>query len=435
MNMKKQKKKVAFVTLGCKVNTYEAEAIGAALEDAGFECVSGLQEADIYVLSTCAVTNEAERKSRGQIAKILKLNPDAEIYVCGCASEHDENQFLRFENVKYVLGTNAKLKIANLISGAQKTTERSSKTIESAYNDSYMSKHTRARAVIKIQDGCNNFCSYCLIPYLRGRERSRSLSSILFEIEKLEKTTKEIVITGINVSAYGKDHENQNVSLKDVVKLFAGRSVRFRFSSLEAGIITKDFLDELVKLPNFQPHFHLSMQSACNNTLKKMNRKYTIEEYMSKVDLIRSYFKDAGITTDVIVGFPTETAEDFETTFENCKKIGFAWMHVFPFSKRDGTAAATMKQIASGDEVKLRAKRLGELAETMRDEFSKKMLGTIHDVIVEQQKDGYFVGHTPNFVKCYIASERHLEPNEVVKVELKEIFKDGTKAALCAPIK
>ncbi|MBQ9790908.1 MAG: tRNA (N(6)-L-threonylcarbamoyladenosine(37)-C(2))-methylthiotransferase MtaB [Clostridia bacterium] len=430
-----QKKKVAFVTLGCKVNTYEAEAIAANLEQANFECISGLQKADIYVLSTCAVTNEGERKSRGQIAKILKLNPNAEIYVCGCASEHNAQQFLKFPNVKYVVGTNNKLKIADIITGKIKPDDRSSKEEEAAYNDSYKSKHTRARAVIKIQDGCNNFCTYCLIPYLRGRERSRSLSSILFEIENLEKTTKEIVITGINVSAYGKDFKNQNTSLVDVVKLFSGRSVKFRFSSLEVRVITNELLLELAKLPNFQPHFHLSMQSACNETLSKMNRKYTIEEYTNKVNLIRSYFPDAGITTDVIVGFPTETAEHFETTLENCKKIGFCWMHVFPYSKRDGTVAAGMNPVASGEEVRERAKRLGCLAEEMRDDFTRKMIGSVQDVIVEQEKDGFFVGHSGNFVKCYIKSKTKLEPNEVVKVEIKDVHKDGAIAVLWTPPK
>ncbi len=431
----KQIKKVAFLTLGCKVNTYEAESISAYLEAKGFECQNGLVVSDIYVISTCAVTNEAERKSRGLIAKILKLNPHAEIYVCGCASEHNSDQFLKFENVKYVLGTNNKLKLAKLISGEEMTTVRSSKTVEKVYNDSYSSKHTRARAVIKIQDGCNNFCSYCLIPYLRGRERSRSLTSILSEIENLEKTTNEIVITGINVSAYGKDLENQNVSLVDVVKLFAGRTVKFRFSSLEVRVITKELLDELGKHLNFQPHFHLSMQSGCDETLMKMNRKYTIAEYMEKVEMIRSYFPDAAITTDVIVGFPTETADQFETTFENCKKIGFAWMHVFPFSKRDGTVASKMTSVVTGEEAKERAKRLGVLACMMRDSFTKRMIGSVQDVIVEQEKDGFFVGHSGNFVKCYIQTQEKLKANDLVKVEIKEVFKDGAKATLWTPVK
>ena len=424
----KQKKKVSFLTLGCKVNTYEAEAISLALLEAGYECTNGLIFADIYVLSTCAVTNEGERKSRGQIAKILKLNPNADIYVCGCASEHNYEQFLKFPNVRYVVGTNNKLKLVDAILGNIVGDERYSLETESVYNDSYKSKHARARAVIKIQDGCNNFCTYCLIPYLRGRERSRSLSSILREIENLEKTTKEIVLTGINMSAYGNDLVGQNVSLIDVCELFAGKNVKFRISSLEVGVITPDFLKRLANIPNFQPHFHLSMQSGADRTLKGMNRKYTSSEYLSKINLIRKYFPDAGITTDVIVAFPTETEDDFNETIETCKKAKFLWMHVFPYSKRDGTVAATFKNINDGETSKNRVQMLTELACVMRDQFMAERIGRVYDVIIEQEKDGYYIGHTPNFIKCYVESNTKLVSNDVVSVKLKKLQNDGVLA-------
>ena len=426
----KQQKKVCVITLGCKVNTYESDSIIVSLKKYGIDAVANLEYADVYVLNTCAVTNEGERKSRGLVAKCLKINPKADIYVCGCASQNNPEQFLKFDNVKYVLGTSNKLKIVDIITGKINPEKGFENKIETTYNDNYETKNSRTRAVIKIQDGCNNFCSYCLIPYLRGRERSRSLSSIKREIELLTKSAKEIVLTGINMSAYGKDLENQNLSLIDVCKLFKNTQVKFRISSLEVGIIDDKFLKELSVIDNFQPHFHLSMQSACNNVLKKMNRHYTIEEYNSKVNLIRKYFKDANITTDVIVAFPTETDEDFIETYNNCKNIGFGWIHVFPYSKRDGTVAGKMKNINDGNKAKERQKLLTSLAMVMRDEFTKKHIGKEYDVIIEQEIDGYYTGHTPNFIKCYVSSSSKLNSNDVVRVKINEVYKDGALAII-----
>jgi len=426
----KKTKKVSIVTLGCKVNTYESEAIANALLDAGFEVDSTLSKADIYVLNTCAVTNEGERKSRGIIAKILKLNPIADIYVCGCAAHNNPDQFLKFNNVKYVMGTNDKLKLVDIITGKLKIKKGHGVAEEKEYNDNYKSKHTRARAVIKIQDGCNNFCTYCLIPYIRGRERSRSLVSIKREIELLSKTTNEIVLTGINMSAYGKDLVGQNLGLIDVCELFIGEKVKFRISSLEVNVITDEFLKRLSKIENFQPHFHLSMQSGCDNVLKKMNRHYTVDEYKQKVELIRKYYPLANITTDVIVAFPTETEEDFETTYNTCKKIGFGWIHIFPYSKRDGTVAAKMKNINDGNIAKERVSKITQLAKVMRDEFTVKNIGNAYDVIIEQEHEGYYIGHTPNFIKCYIKSNKKLIANEVVKVKIQKEFHDGAIAEI-----
>ena len=426
----KKIKKVSVVTLGCKVNTYESEAIANELQELGFSVSSELEPADIYVLNTCAVTNEGERKSRGMIAKILRLNENADIYVCGCASHNNPEQFLKFENVKYVMGTNDKLKLVDIISGKLKTQKGHGVAEEKEYNDNYKSKHSRARAVIKIQDGCNNFCTYCLIPYLRGRERSRELSSIKREIELLSKTTKEIVLTGINMSAYGKDLKNQNLTLVDVCELFNDFDVKFRISSLEVNVITDEFLSRLSRIKAFQPHFHLSMQSGCDNVLKKMNRHYSIDEYKQKVDLIRKYYPLANITTDVIVAFPTETDADFEVTYKNCKDIGFGWIHIFPYSKRDGTVAANWKNINDGVVAKTRVRKLTELAKLMRDEFTSKNIGKTYDLIIEQEHNGYFVGHTPNFIKCYVKSEKMLASNDVVKVKIQSVFNDGAIAEI-----
>ena len=427
--MKKQKK-VSVITLGCKVNTYESEAIANALIDAGFIVENNLCEADIYIINTCAVTNEAERKSRGHIAKCLKLNPKAEIYIAGCASQNNSEQFLKYDNVKFVVGTNDKLKLVSVITSNAKVEKQAYKTEETEYNDTYKSKHSRARAVIKIQDGCNNFCSYCLIPYLRGRERSRSLSSIKREIELLSKTSKEIVLTGINMSAYGKDIKNQNLGLIDVCELFLDTDVKFRISSLEVNVITDEFLSRLSKIQAFQPHFHLSLQSGSNDVLKKMNRHYTIEEYKEKVNLIRKYYKNANITTDIIVAFPTETEENFKETCKNAREIGFGFIHVFPYSKRDGTLASKFKNINDGNVAKERSFILTNLAKEMRDNFTNQNIGIDYDVIIEQKYEDYFVGHTPNFIKCYIKSTNDLKPNDIVKVKIDKVYKDGAIAQL-----
>lgn len=427
--MSKQKI-VSIISLGCKVNTYESEAIANSLESEGYMVFSKFVQADIYIINTCAVTNEGERKSRGIVAKCLKLNPKADIYVCGCASQNNPQQFLKFDNVKYVVGTNDKLKLVDIITGKIKTDKGFSLVEETKYNDSYRSKHTRARAVIKIQDGCNNFCTYCLIPYLRGRERSRSLTSIRKEIELLSKSTKEIVLTGINMSAYGNDLKTQNLGLIDVCELFLDFSVKFRISSLEVNVITNEFLSRLSKIQAFQPHFHLSMQSGCDNVLKKMNRHYTVQEYTEKVDLIRKYFPDANITTDVIVGFPTETEEDFKETYKTCEKIGFGWIHIFPYSKRDGTVASKWKELNDGNIKKQRVLTLTNLAKRCRDEFTIKNVSKVYDVIIEQKHDEYFVGHTPNFIKCYIKADKDLLPNDIVKVKIISPYNDGCKAEI-----
>ena len=424
--MKKQDKKVCVLTLGCRVNSYESEAIISELSSLGFTVSSSLEKADYFVINTCAVTNEAERKSRGYIAKCLKLNPEAKIYVCGCASERNPESFKSKQNVEFVVGTSSKLLLIDKIAG----TNRFSDAGKTVYDDNYSAGHTRARANIKIQDGCNNFCTYCIIPYLRGRERSRSLESIKEEIERLEKSTAEIVITGINTSSYGRDFEGQNISLIDVAKLFKGRNVKFRFSSLEVNIITNEFLRELKAIPEFQHHFHLSMQSGSDSVLKSMNRKYTSKEYLEKVELIRKFFPDAGITTDVIVAFPTETEENFEETIETCKKAKFLWIHVFPYSKRDGTVASTFVNQNDGIVAEDRVRKLTNLAMHMRDEFIISNIGKTYQMIVEQFKNGIAIGHTTNFIKCYVPSKTQLEPNMIVNIKIKKVQNDGAECEI-----
>ena len=420
---------VSIINMGCKVNQYECDTIAGILSSSGFSVDFGLTPADIYVVNTCAVTNEGERKSRNVLTKLTKLNPNAKIYVAGCASENNRSHFENNPNVKYVIGTENKNRIAQKIC--------QDCDVKMKISDIHISNRTRG--VLKCQDGCNNFCTYCLIPYLRGRETSRPLAELYAELVQMQKSgVHEVVLTGINLSGYGSDF-GDGTSLVDVAKLFVrlynehGEGIiRYRFSSLEVGIITKDFLEYLSKDKFFCPHFHLSMQSGSNKTLKAMNRHYTKEEKKKKIELIRKYFPLAAITTDVIVGFPTETAEDFEETFETCKKANFFEMHVFPYSKREGTVAAKMKTVAT--EVKDRVWKLKNLSADNHDNFIEQNIkaGGLHKIIVETTDGEYYTAHTDNYIKCYIKKEEknNLENNQIVQIKLIKQFMDGAIATV-----
>lgn len=419
-------KKICIVTLGCKVNQYESNSLEKALADKGYNVTQNLEDADAYILNTCAVTNEAERKSRGFIAKIRKVNMTAPIYVCGCSSQNAPEKFEKYEGVKCVFGTSAKYKIIDLIENNKSLI---SHEISKLYEDNYTARGERTRVVIKIQDGCNNYCSYCLIPFLRGRERSRSFESVEREIKFQSKIAKEVVFTGINLSAYGRDFEEKK-SLKDVALLMRKyKNVRFRFSSLEQDIIDEDFLKVLSETENFCPHFHLSLQSGCDRTLKFMNRKYTANQYYKKVQLIRKYFDNPAITTDIIVGFPTETEEDFNESYEFAKKCKFAKIHVFPFSSRSGTVASKLKVVATN--VKERVNKLGELDKKMFADYINSNVGKIKTVIIETEEQDYYVGHSENYIKCYIKKENKLKSNQIVKVKILNFYKDG---AVCETV-
>lgn len=420
--------KVALISLGCKVNQYESEAIAKKLVDAGFDVEFGFcNDADVFVLNTCAVTNEAERKSRGLITKALRRNPNAKLYVAGCSSQNDPGSFEKRRNVKAVYGTARKTDLADMIIDNYRGELHPCNAIPTEYEEVGQILPSHTRAYLKIQDGCNNFCSYCLIPFLRGRSRSREIDKIKAEIDALSTNANEIVITGINISAYGEDLK-EKLSLIDVADLFLGKSVRFRFSSFEVSIIDKEFLRRLSKNPNFCDHFHLSMQSGSDETLKSMNRHYTSSIFLSKIELIRKFFPKAGITTDVIVGFPTETEEQFKETMETCEKAKFSDMHIFPYSPRQGTAAMNLKNVARN--VGERVERLVKLRQKMKENFIFSCLCDTMEVLVEEKRteEGLYTGHTRNFIKCYIESAKPIEPNTFVKVKLNSIFEDG---ALC----
>ena len=306
--------KVVVYNLGCKVNKYECDSMVKALRLKQYEVSENLEYADIYILNTCAVTNEAERKSRQCVERCLKYNKDAKIFVCGCASENNPEQFIKKDNVQYVIGSANKMSLIDSfeLEGISK------QTLPKDYEDDFSPIIDRTRAFLKIQDGCNRFCSYCLIPYVRGRSRSRSIDSVVKECEEVAKTTKEMVITGIDVSMYGLDI---GTNIVELLNRLTHIDCRIRFGSLECSIITNEFLQACSKLKNFCPQFHLSLQSGDDEVLKRMNRKYTTKEYLEKVHLIRSYFSDAAITTDLIVAFPTETEEQFENTLNFIKEV------------------------------------------------------------------------------------------------------------------
>ena len=414
-------KTISIITLGCKVNQVESEQLAEQLYIDGYQVSMGLNVADIYIINTCAVTNEAERKSRNIMAKLLKLNPNAKIYVCGCSSENNPDKFKKGDYVKKVIGNPNKEILVKAIEEDDEDFKNNKKQELSSRVT------TKTRADLWVQNGCNNFCTYCIIPYIRGREISFPLESVEKQIRKLEKEAREIVVTGINLSAYGKDIEGSD-GLIEIARLFKNSPSRFRFSSLEVNVITNEFLNELAGFENFCPHFHLSLQSGANNTLKKMNRHYTKEEYLEKVEMIRKVFPNAGITTDIIIGFPTETEDDFVESLEFAKTVNFSEMHIFPYSKRDGTVAAGFKNIATN--VADRVQKMTEQAEKMKTDFINKNVDTQHEIIIENKKNGYYLAHTKNFILCYISSTEDLKPNSVCTVKILKPYEDGALAEI-----
>ena len=330
-------------------------------------------------------------------------------------------KFNKGDYVKSIIGNLQKLDIVKQIeSDDEEFISNQKSTIDSRVTD-------RTRAVLWVQNGCNNFCTYCIIPYLRGRETSFPLNDIEHKVRVLEKQANEIVIAGINLSAYGRD-VNGSDGLIEIARLFRNSPSRFRFSSIHVDVITKEFLQELQTFDNFCDQFHLSMQSGSNNTLKSMNRHYTKEEFLEKVNLIRDYFPNAGITTDIIIGFPSETDEDFNESLEFVKQVKFSEMHIFPFSPRQGTVAEKIKNVAKN--VPDRVRIMTETALKMKNDFINKNLGKIHEVIIENFKNGYYMAHTKNYILCYIKSDAALAHNSKVMVRLINLYEDGCTAEI-----
>ncbi len=416
---------ICVLTLGCKVSQYESGAIKEELIKMGYQAVTDFCWADYYILNTCAVTNEAEHKSRSYMTKILNKNPNAKILVCGCASEHNREQFLKNPSVIYVSGNALKNKISefldNYINGKNESEDKRDyyEKMTLLYDDFSTNTTSRTRAYLKIQDGCNNFCSYCLIPFIRGRSRSRKLEDIVAEAESLSQTNGEIVLTGINMSDYQIDGK---LALAEVLKALSHLKSRIRISSLEVNVIDDKFLSVAKQMSNFCPHFHLSMQSGCNRILSLMNRHYTTQEYLAKVELIRKYFKDATITTDVIVGFPTETEQDFLETIDTVKKARFYKMHIFPYSSRQGTKASRMEQV-NGAIKKQRVKILESIDQELHNDYLTHMLNKEQTVLTEGKDENYVFGYTENYIKVYLPLDAKLY--DFVKVKIGKNYKDG----------
>lgn len=415
-------KKAVVFTLGCKVNDVESGSLIRGLEELGYEVSREMESADLYIVNTCAVTREAERKSRQTVSKALSANPNAKVIVCGCASEKNPSSFFeKDERVISVLGTKAKGEaLAIVASGFQE--ELLGIKIEKGtgrYEDMPIPKCLKTRNFVKIQDGCNRFCSYCIIPYLRGRSRSRSLESIVEEVRL--SSAKETVLTGIDISDY-KD-ENGN-TLKEVLLALKDMPTRLRLGSIEVGLITPEFLTALQQVKNFAPHFHLSLQSGSTSVLKSMNRHYTREEYLEKCRLLYKFFPDAAITTDIIVGFATETEEDFLQSVSIIDEAAFAQVHAFPYSPREGTNAyKRFKELPSAVK-KARVEILLDKAAQARKKYLEKFLGREMTVVPELFENGYTDGYTENYIRTYIEGEVGKEP---IKVRLTALYKDGVK--------
>ena len=405
--------------MGCKVNEYEASAIATQLIHLGHQEVFDVANADFAIVFTCAVTNEAESKSRQMVSKIAKLNTNAKIILCGCSSQNNAESFASKEGVVAVLGMN-KLQIVDFIKNYdnyKNSLPFINCEISKSYDNYCIPKMNKTRHFVKIQDGCNNFCSYCLIPYLRGRSRSRDLKDIVNEIQVASTNSKEVVITGIDVSDY---HTENGEKLIDLVKAIKDIDIRVRFSSLECNIINEEFLLQLKECKNFCPHFHLPLQSGANKTLKDMNRHYTKEEFLSKIDLIRKHFGDCGITTDVIVGFPTESESDFNETIDTINKAKFSDIHAFPYSMRKGTAISKLAKPLPAQIVNERQHILLQLKQKLHSEFLTRHKGKVATLLTENVKGDHITGYTKEYIKV-ILPKTVAKPSQIINVQLLEV--------------
>lgn len=408
-------KKVKFSTLGCKVNQYETEAMAELFVKKGYEITEDYN-CDVFVLNTCTVTNLSDRKSRQQISKIRSENSDAIIAVVGCYSQVSPDEIENIEGVNVILGTKYRKEIVELCELAKSSNKIINKVENIGKNREFEeltinTEHSMTRAYVKIQEGCSQFCSYCIIPYARGPIRSRNIRDIVLEAKRLaDNGFKEIVLTGIHVASYGKDLENDDIGLIDVIEDIGqiDKIKRIRLSSLEPRIVDKQFLDRLSKVEQFCDHFHLSLQSGSDSILQSMNRKYDTDLYEKTINLIREYYPNAAITTDIIVGFPGETDEDFEKTLNFVDKIQFSKIHVFKYSNRKGTVASKMKNQVSGVIKKERSKLLIEKSKYYTDKFLDNMLNQPIKVLFESKNDdGYIKGYTTNYIRV----KREYNPN------------------------
>ena len=426
----------ALHNLGCKVNSYETEAMQQFLEEAGYEIVSFHEKADVYIINTCSVTNIADRKSRQMLHRAKKQNPEAVVVAAGCYVQSAAEELKADLAVDVIIGNNKKQDLVPILEEYFKDRTDSSHVIEINETHEYerLSIHKIAdhtRAFLKVQDGCNQFCSYCIIPYTRGRVRSRRPEEVVAEVRELAAAGyQEVVLTGIHLSSYGvdfKEEENENLlSLIRQVHEVEGIR-RIRLGSLEPRIITDDFAKALASMPKFCPHFHLSLQSGCDETLKRMNRHYTTEEYAAGCDILRRYFDNPAITTDVIVGFPGETEEEFEATKAFLERIGFYEMHIFKYSRRAGTRADRMPEQVPEQIKNVRSEALLLLEKQMSKAYRESFLGKKKTVLLEEKTEiggrAYMIGHTMEYVKAVVPYADDLK-NKMTEGVLKEALND-----------
>ena len=441
-------KVIRFITLGCKVNQYETNAMAQKFLEKGYEVIEENNEVSeekpvACIINTCTVTNMSDRKSRQMLRRMKEKNPETIVVAVGCYAQVAKEDILKIPEIDLVLGNNEKVKIVEYVEDYIKTNKKileiedvmQSKEFSDFGNITFSEK---TRAVVKIQDGCDRFCSYCIIPYARGRVRSRKPESIISEITKIAGNgIKEVVITGIHIASYGKDFtlkkdsDLQNYKLIDLLEeINAIEGIeRIRLGSIEPLLITDEFVERLKKLEKICHHFHLSLQSGCDETLKRMNRRYTTEQFENIVDILRKTYNDVNLTTDIIVGFPGETEEEFEKTYSFLKKIKFYKMHIFKYSPRKGTKASVMKNQIPGDIKEERSKRLIELSNKNEHEYNIQYIGKEVDVLFEEEKVGLYKGHTQNYIMVYCESNEKLD-NKIKKVKCKKVIEDHILAEL-----
>ena len=417
-------KTVAFHTLGCKVNTYESNAMLKIFQDAGYQEVDFKEVADVYVINTCTVTNTGDSKSRQMIRKAIRKNPEAVVCAVGCYSQVAPEDIEQIEGIGVVLGTQYRKEIVDLVEEYQKTNQKIVK-VDSVKNlrkfeDLNIDRFKNTRAFLKIQDGCNNFCTYCIIPYARGRVRSRKPESVLKQAELLvSRGYVEIVLTGIHTAGYGEDLENYSFYdlLVDLVKIKGLK--RLRISSIETSQITDEIIDLIGSNDIIVDHLHVPLQSGCDATLKRMNRKYTTEQYLEKINKIRSYLPNIAFTTDVIVGFPGETDEEFQATYDFIKKVNYSQLHVFPYSPRKNTHAAKMKDNVNDQVKHQRVERLLELSKQLNYDFAMKQIDKTLKVLFEKRLGDYLIGHASDYLQVKVKTNENLI-GEIVNIKIEK---------------
>ena len=430
--------KVALHNLGCKVNAYEIEAMQQLLEEAGYEIVPFEPGADIYVINTCTVTNIADRKSRQMLHKAKKMNPEAIVVATGCYVQTGGDKLEKDEAIDLVLGNNQKINIVEALAEyAENKPGHGSHVIKINQTKEYEDlsiDHTaeHVRAYIKVQDGCNQFCTYCIIPYARGRVRSRNIESVLKEVHSLaEKGYKEVVLTGIHLSSYGVDFPEEKketlLSLIRAVHEIEGIQ-RIRLGSLEPGIVTREFAEGIAALPKVCPHFHLSLQSGCDETLERMNRRYRSGEYRERCELLREVYGNPALTTDVIVGFPQESEEEFQKSYDFVDGIHFYETHIFKYSRRQGTKAAAMDGQLTEAEKARRSEKMIEMHHRHASEYEKSMIGKELEVLIEEEytNDGrtWYLGHSREYIKTAVPKSENYGVNDIIRVKAERFLEE-----------